>query len=144
MASPDRYYLDTNSVIGMLERQSPFAEAQLAFLASIDEGSVACASSELTLAECLVLPFRTGTTDRIDAVLEFLDDRPQLPLLKADRACFIRAALIRAGTGMRLPDALHVALAEMGGCTVFMSADAGIRLPASMRRMAFDDIALES
>ena len=139
----DRYYLDANVVISVLERTLPLTRSQASFLAGIDTGDVDCASSELALAECLVRPFRDGLSDNIAAILSFLDDRSELPLLKPDRACFIRAAVIRAETGMKLPDALHVALAEMGGCTIFISADAGIRLPSSMRRIDFDAIEME-
>ncbi|MEZ5791940.1 MAG: hypothetical protein R3D34_14550 [Nitratireductor sp.] len=85
----DRYYLDANVVISVLERTLPLTRSQASFLAGIDNGDVDCASSELALAECLVRPFRDGLSDNIAAILSFLDDRSELPLLKPDRACFM-------------------------------------------------------
>ena len=136
----DRYYLDTNSVIAVLERQRPLSQPQARFLSEIDSGNIDCRSSELALMECLLQPFREAGATRIAAILEFLDDREELPLLNPDRACFIRAAIIRAETGMNLPDSLHVAMAEAGNCTIFVSADRGLRLPSSMRQMEFDQL----
>lgn len=138
--SAERYYLDANTVITILERNIPFSESQKAFLAGIDAGETNCASSELTLAECLVKPLRDSEIARMDAVLAFLDDRKELPLLKFDRAGFIRAAHVRAEAGLKMPDAMHVAIAEMGGCTMIVSADRNLRLPSPMRRVAFDDL----
>jgi predicted nucleic acid-binding protein len=138
--SAERYYLDANTVIAILERPAPFSEAQKAFLAGIDSGETNCASSELTLAECLVKPLRNSEIARVDAVLAFLDDRKELPLLKFDRACFVRAAYVRAEAGLKMADAMHVAVAESGGCTIFMSADRSLRLPSSIRRISFDEL----
>jgi predicted nucleic acid-binding protein len=136
----DRYYLDSNTVMAILESNVPFGAAQKAFLVGMDEGTLACFSSELTLAECLVKPLRDMDSARVDAVLAFLDDRSELPLLKANRAVFVSAAHVRAQARLKLPDAMHVAIADMNGCTVFVTADKNIRLPSSMRRVSFDDL----
>jgi predicted nucleic acid-binding protein len=138
--SKDRYYLDANTVLAILERKAPFSDRQKEFLSGIDFGKTDCASSELTLAECLVKPMRDSAAERMDAILSFLDDRRELPLLKFDRACFIRAAHIRAEAGLKMLDAMHVAIAEMAGCTVVVSADRNLRLPSPMKRVAFDDL----
>lgn len=135
-----RYYLDANTVIAILEHERPFTSEQEAFVRGIDEGAVSCCSSELALAECLVRPMREGKSENIDAILAFLDDRENLPLIKADRATFIRAAQVRAEINLKLPDAMHVALAESNKCTIFLSADRKLRLPSSLRRMEFDEL----
>ncbi len=135
-----RYYLDSNTVIAILERNVPFGASQKAFLAALDEGGLECFSSELTLAECLVKPLRDMDAARVEAVLGFLDDRSELPLLKTDRGVFVRAAHVQAQARLKLPDALHVAIADMNGCTVFVTADKNMRLPSSMRRVSFDDL----
>jgi predicted nucleic acid-binding protein len=135
-----KIYLDANSVIAIVERSIPFSSGQIALLGGIDSGAIMCVSSELTLAECLVQPLRDKDLAKARDFADFLDDRPELPLVPFTRAVFLAAAELRAITRMKLPDALHVACATTAGCNLFLSADTGIRLPASLRRVAFEDL----
>lgn len=102
-----------------------------------------CVSSELTLAECLVKPLRLRDAHLAEDYSDFLNGRDQLPILPFTRTSFVRSAEIRALTGAKLPDAMHIACAELAGCAIFLSADTGLRLPAGLRRVSWDDIGKE-
>ena len=87
-AGRERFYLDSNTIIAIVERQSAFTPAQERFLKAVDAGDISVFSSGVALAECLVKPIRDG--DRVR--------------------------------------------------DVFLSADGRLRMPDTMRRIAFDDL----
>ncbi len=140
LLNSDRTYLDSNAVIAIIESQSKLSNSQLSFIKGIDDGSVDCVSSDLALAECLVLPLRQKDEKKLADMLIFFSEGDVLPIIPFTRKLFIRAAEIRAVSNVKMPDALHIACADVTNCTVFMSADAGIRLPKGMRRVAFQDL----
>jgi predicted nucleic acid-binding protein len=138
----DRFYLDANTVIAIVERNSAFTTSQRHFLEGIDEGRINAVSSDIAMSECLVRPIRDANRNAIQSFLEFFDDRPTLPLIGMSRDVMIKAAELRALTLAKLPDAIHIACALLAGCTVFLSADQRLHLPKTMRRVAFDDLTI--
>lgn len=139
-AGRERFYLDSNTIIAIVERQSAFTPAQERFLKAVDAGEIRVFSSGVALAEYLVKPIRDGDRVRLGALLRFFEDERTLPLVPADRGIFVRAAELRALDYLQLPDAIHVACAIRAGCDVFLSADRRLRMPDTMRRIAFDDL----
>jgi predicted nucleic acid-binding protein len=98
-------------------------------LRKIEDGSITAATSELTLAEALVRPIAEGKEAVIRAYTEAITSREHFFVLPIDRPVLFKAATLRAGSGMRLPDAIHVASAQLAGMNVFLTNDRGIRLP---------------
>ncbi len=85
------------------------AEAML--VAAIDDDF---GISPLTLAEVLVGPVRGG---RLDSVEETLRDLEVCEVAFPGDAA-VRLALLRAGTGLKMPDCCVVLAAEIAGATV--------------------------
>ncbi|MCD1642165.1 type II toxin-antitoxin system VapC family toxin [Aurantimonas coralicida] len=139
-AGRERFYLDSNATIAIVERQSAFTPALELFLKAVDAGEIRVFSSGIALAECLVKPIRDGDQVRLGALLRFFKDERTLPLVPADRGIFVRAAELRALDYLQSPDAIHVACAIRAGCGVFLSADRRLRMPDTMRRIAFDNL----
>ncbi len=139
----ERCYLDSNALVAIFERKQPATMGQQQFLASVARGGVWCTTSELAVAEVLVMPFRNNDDILTDLYIDFIDNHLSDTPLLIDRIAFISAARLRAVSKMKLPDAVHVACAQLAKCSVFLSADTGIRLPKSMRRLSFDDIEME-
>ena len=142
-SSKVRYYLDSNTIIAILERSIRFTPTQERFLKAIDAGRITAFSSEIALTECLVKPIRDGEQIRIQTVMRFFDDEQTLPLVPTDRGVFLKAAELRALDYLHLPDAIHVACAMRAQCEVFVSADRRVRVPKAMRRISFDDLDLD-
>jgi predicted nucleic acid-binding protein len=138
-----RLYLDANAVIEILDRDTALSPSQHAFLVGISDGECFAATSELTLAECLVRPLRDKLDDHKMHYEAFLDTQLSAPLVPVDRTVLLLAAELRAASRAKLPDCIHVATAIMLGCTVIVSADRSLPLPASLRRIAFADIDIE-
>lgn len=76
--------------------------------------------------------------------VDFIDNQLSAKPVQIDRFVLTSAAKARASSSMKLPDALHVACAQHSRCSVFVSADTSVRLPAAIRRIAFDDTGLEN
>ena len=139
----ERCYLDSNALIAIFERSTPLDPGQRGFLLAIGDGSVWCVTSELAVAECLVKPLRDENDDLAGLYLDFIDNQLSARPVQIDRFVLTSAARARGKSNMKPPDALHVAAAQIAGCEVFVSEDKGIRLPASMRRVGFLNIAVE-
>lgn len=111
-------YLDANvfvyAVEGFPEHQ-PFVDE---LFRSIDDGHIAAVTSELTLAEVLIKPLETRRDDVVAIYKELLQSSEHLNVVPIDRAVLASAARLRAGLGIKLPDAIHVATAiERSGAT---------------------------
>ncbi|MBP0615869.1 type II toxin-antitoxin system VapC family toxin [Jiella mangrovi] len=136
----ERLYLDSNTIIGLIERSKPLERAQKELMTAIGSRSTFAVTSEIAVAECIVRPLRDGDENLVHAYLRFIDGKLSQAPVQIDRQTILAAARLRADTSMKLPDALHVACAEVAGCTVFVSADQRLHVPAPMRRVSFDDI----
>ena len=125
-----RVYLDANIVIYFVEA-FPDYQARIADLfRAIVAADAVLVSSELTLAEVLVQPLRHRQTAIVQEYETFLTS--EIELAPISREVLRQAAQLRADLRMKMPDAIHVATAALAGCTLFVSNDAGIRLPAGV------------
>jgi predicted nucleic acid-binding protein len=134
------YYLDTNIIISVIETARPLTNRQREFITEIDSGITAAATSELTLAECLVKPITEKDSTLITAYMSFLDGRVNLPVLPITRQILLLAARRRSELGVKLPDAIHISTAETTGCNVFVTNDRGIRVPESMKLVFWNEL----
>ncbi len=81
--------------------------------------------SAVSATELLVRPFRNGADDLVRTILEFLATFPNLEVAPVDLSVARRAALVRARTGLRAPDAIVIASGLDRSATVAVSDDAG-------------------
>ena len=120
-----RVYLDANVFVYAVERVAPYAEALRPLFQSITSGETSAVTSEITLAETLVKPFRTGDGELETAFRNALDT-PVMTLAPVSRAVLVQAARLRAVSSVKLPDAIHAATAQLSGCDVLLTNDTGI------------------
>ncbi len=88
------------------------------------------AVNPLTLAEVLVVPVRDGRLAEVQTALDDLEIR-ETPF-PADTA--VKLALLRTGTGMKMPDCCVLLAAEAAGARV-ASFDAGLLQAAAKRNL---------
>ena len=136
----DRLYLDANVLISIVELSDRLGPQQVTMLSAFTAGNIVAVSSDLALAECLVKPMTDGDTSGIDAFVGLFDSG-SLDLIALDREVLVETARLRATLRMKLPDAMHVAAASVGNCTGFVTADNGVRLPQTMRRIPWNALA---
>jgi predicted nucleic acid-binding protein len=124
-------YLDANAVIGAVEQDDG-----LQFSALVDIAQAAdLYTSEITLHEVLVLPLRQRDQRLVDAFHAWFDATAILNVVPVSRAILIRAAELRALSSMKMPDAIHVASADLSNCDVLVSHDRRLFLPPSLARL---------
>lgn len=89
--------------------------------------------SPLALHEVLVGPMKTDDAELRDRYTQVCSGMRQVDM-GAD--VFIRAAEIRARSGLRVPDSLHLAAAQLNECTALWTNDQ--RFAKSSRGLAVD------
>lgn len=119
----DRIYLDTNIWIYALEGYPAFQPVLTTLFEQIDAGVLMAVTSELSLAELLVKPCQDGNVKRQAQYKEAIANRNQLFVVPVLRDILIDAAMLRAKTSLKLPDAIHVSTALQTECTTFLTND---------------------
>jgi predicted nucleic acid-binding protein len=135
-----RLYLDANVVIYAFEGSNRWEAALRELLAAIDDGELTAVTSELTLCEVLVVPFREGASDVVSQYERVLSGEGALNVPPVDRAILRSAALLRAELRLKLADSIHVATAQAYGCDFFLSNDGELRFPAGLSEFKLDEL----
>jgi len=125
-------YVDSCILIYALEGHGARGAAARHAIGSAED---ALGTSPLVLTECLVGPLRTHDLELRDRYLALGDRFVRIDL---GSEAFLRAAEIRADFGLRTPDALHLAAAQLAGCDQFWTNDT--RLAAASHGLAIDVI----
>lgn len=128
MGGISRIYLDTNIFISAFERKDTLG-LQVGQLFTARRGLPVqpFVTSELTISELLVMPYRQGDTDLIGAYEKMMVSNDWLQVIAVAKPILKRAAWLRSLTyGLKLPDAIHLATAVDTGCTHFLTDDLGI------------------
>lgn len=126
-------YLDSCILIYAMEDRGARGAAVRRALADVE---VEVASSALALQECLVRPMRERNAELRDRYLAMFD---HIETVDLDAAVFVRAAELRADFSLKTPDALHLAAAQVSGCTELWTNDP--RLATASHGLAVDIIA---
>ena len=132
IAAASVVYLDSQTFIYFIEEDPIFGPLVEPVMSALDRGEKRALSSVVTLAEVLVKPFRSNRHDLVLRYREVLLGTPFLRVVAIDERIAAHAARIRARHSFRLPDAVQLAAAEIGGADVFVTNDRGLR--------GFDDV----
>jgi predicted nucleic acid-binding protein len=111
-------YLDSCIVVYAIEDDGARGDAVRRRLAEAADDVVAI--SPLVTLECLVGPLREENLGLHDHYVRALQQFRQLPL---EPEHYVRAAELRARHGIRTPDALHLAAAQLYGCDQLWTND---------------------
>ena len=125
-------YLDTNAVIYSVVKIDPYASLLQPLWLAAQAGRITVVSSELTLLETLVKPFRDGDDLLAAAFRALLLASRAVRLLPINQALLEDATRLRAMIGLKTPDALHAAAALAIGCALFVTNCCG-QPPAARR-----------
>ncbi len=118
-----RVYLDTNIIIYVVEGKDEFAYILNALLAAISVSDITAITSEITIAETLVKPFKNSQIHFQNAYKNFLTPSLNFDIIPVSRDILESAAQIRATTKLKLPDAIHWATADLHNCDSFLTND---------------------
>lgn len=130
-----RIYLDANALIDAVERQdSRLAET----LANLDARGWVLLTSQMSLAEILVVPIKEERTELIAIYDDLLGPDRLVRTVPVDEAVLRESAALRARSNQKLPDAIHVATARLSRCSILLSSDKGLKLPEEIRQVSID------
>jgi predicted nucleic acid-binding protein len=135
-----KVYLDTNLFIYILEGYSEYNEFFSDFIRGLENHDFVCFTSELTLAELLVPTFKKKKSQLLVKYKEMLNNSDFVTLIPTIQEIYIRSASNRANFGLKLPDAIHVASAQIVGCDLFLTNDQGIKTPKNIKRIILSDL----
>ena len=123
-----RVYLDANVFIYAVEHVHPYAESLRPLIEAVGRDAVQAYTSELTLAEVLVIPLRDGPAGLQAEYEVAVQSRGGLSVMPITRDTLVEAARLRAALPtLKLPDAIHAATARLHGCEVLLTNDARVR-----------------
>lgn len=112
-------YLDSCLVIYLVEEHPIFATLLENYIENTPD--LIFVVSDLTEMECLVMPFRKNNQRLIE---KFYDWFNQSKVISLNKKIFHQAAQLRADyTGLKTPDALHLATALYHNCDEFWTND---------------------
>lgn len=123
MPQVSRVYLDTNIFIEMYEGSGPVCDALFDIFGACN-GRVPTflATSELTLAETLVDPYRKRDESLIQLYENALLSNDMIEVGPVNREVLYAAAVLRADyPALKLPDAIHLATARLFRCSHFLT-----------------------
>ena len=126
--APGLVGVDTAIFIYLIEEEPRFLPHVLPLFAEVDQGARELVTSALTLLELLVVPYRAGNHQLAERYEQLLTRSRGIRMVELTRDQLRAAAQLRAATGARTPDALHLVSALGAGCKTFVTNDR--RLPA--------------
>lgn len=127
-----KVYVDTNVLIYFLEQHAEFFRAAEPIMRAIREKEFCGCTGEITLAETLVGPYRTGNPLLIANAIEFFESEGFLTIIPHDKVIFDYAAQLRATQQMKIIDAVHIATALKNACRFFITNDKAMRSTGSL------------
>jgi predicted nucleic acid-binding protein len=139
-----RVYFDTVIFIHAVEpdKCEPRTRAAVAQLFQmVDAGGLHAVTSEMTLAETLVLPFRENDLALERAYRELLSSSGPFHVQPVDRDTLLAAAQLRADTSsLWTVDAIHVAAVRISECRFFVTNDKRFPVPRDLEKLVISQI----
>lgn len=120
-----RLYVDANIFIYAFEGTDVLGATLIALLTTVGAREQPFfATSELTLAETVVAPYRSANDRLIDLYERWTISGPHLMVSPITRSVLWQAAVLRSShANLKLPDAIHLSTALLMGCSHFLTAD---------------------
>jgi predicted nucleic acid-binding protein len=138
--SGHRLYLDANALIYFGEAHPNLGPLIQWIFELAWQGRATLVAGELSLAEVLVLPFRTNRLDLVTLYQTLIAKTSYFEIVAVNRAVLVESARQRSITGRKLPDSIHVATAVSAGCSMFISEDRDIRVPNGLQLVPISGI----
>lgn len=135
-----RLFLDSAPVIYAVEKNLRYLLLVRAIFNRIEDGLLIGVTSPVTLAECLVRPYRLGQTELQQDFIELITDTDNLVLVPINQDMALQAAQLRARHNLELPDAFQVTAALAAGCEALLTNDVTFRRVTELRVLVLDDL----
>lgn len=132
--------LDTSLFIYLIEESPEWLPLVLSIFASAANGERVLVTSELTLLEVLVVPYRTGDLSLAERYEALLTRSRGLTMVNIERNQLRAAAQLRARYKIKTPDALQIASALTARCSTFLTNDRRLPQIGGLRVVQLSDL----
>ncbi len=116
-------FLDTMVFSYHLGDHADYVPLTTLILDLVEEGTLPALTTTLTIAELLTRPAQEGNRQAMRDYRLYLANFPNLRIIPLDISLAEKAALVRAETGLRLPDAIQIAAARSHGADAIITND---------------------
>ena len=137
-----RLFLDSAPVIYLVEQNPQRLGLLTSLFGRITSGSATGVTSPVTLAECLVAPYRRGFTKLQQDFFDLIVYGRNTIFLPIDDQSGRQAADLRARYNLTLPNALQVAIALLAGCEALLTNDLDMQRVTELRILLVDALEL--
>ncbi len=120
-------FLDTAPVIYFVEKNPVFSEKAQPVFSKLDQGILVAVVSPITLAECLVLPYKIPNSEIAQLFTDLLVNNENVLFHPIDEVIADQAADFRARYNISLTDAFQLAVAVQSGCDAFLTNDTDLK-----------------
>lgn len=120
-------FLDTAPVIYFVERNPEFFSIVQEVFERLDANELTAVVSPITLAECLVLPYKQRKSEIAQAFTELLASSESVLFYPIDEIIADKAADLRARHNLTLTDAFQLAIAIQTECDAFLTNDSDLK-----------------
>jgi predicted nucleic acid-binding protein len=125
--------LDTMVFIYAFEEYPAYLPLIKPLWREVERGKIRAVTSTITLAECLVQPFRAKALELAARYKTLFRDFPHLSVIPVSEEIAEKAAWLRAQYQIKTPDAIQLATALDSGCHVFLTNDEDLPEPEEIR-----------
>lgn len=120
-------FLDTAPVIYFVEKNPDFSEKVRSVFSRLDDGRLTAVVSPITLAECLVLPYKIPDREIAQIFSDLLVNNEGVLFYPIDEVVADKAADLRARYNLTLTDAFQIAIAIQAECDAFLTNDVDLK-----------------
>jgi predicted nucleic acid-binding protein len=139
LSSVHSLFLDTAPVIYHVEGSPRYSRLTDFLFGKIGSGQIKAVTSSITLAECLVHPYRAGNAGLVERFRALIMHGVNTHYVGIDFVVS-EAAELRARYHLTLTDAFQVAAALSAGCDSILTNDRSLRRIAEIRILILDDL----
>ena len=143
LARVRRLFLDTAPVIYFVEKNPLYTARVKPIFGLIDRGELHAVTSPITLAECLIHPYRFH---RPSVALQFRDvivSGKNVTFAPVNEQVADKAAWLRANYNIALSDALQLATAIIENCDAFLTNDPMLKRVVEVNVLILDAVEAE-
>jgi predicted nucleic acid-binding protein len=135
-----RLFLDTAPIIYFVEKNEKYLPNLRIVFDAIDQAAVVAVTSPITLAECLVVPYRDGRRGLAQAFNDLIVNGNNTDFVLVDDGIAHKAAELRARYNLTLTDTIQVATALGSECDAFLTNDIALKRVSELNFLVLDEI----
>jgi predicted nucleic acid-binding protein len=132
--------LDSAPLIYFIERHPTYLPLVRPFFEAVERGEIQVATSALTLTEVLVHPYKRGNRFLAQQYSRILLHTRNLRTVHVSPEIATEAAQMRAAYGLKTPDAIQLATAQVSGATSFLTNDMGLAPISGLQLILLDRV----